>query len=201
MEKLERIKNIFSDLKSDDNASWVRTKWGGDFGSNLQKSFTDGRVLFYLDVAQKLNDCVNLSFSVGVAPFPKLDENQDKYYISPYSKDTYTFTCIPKCTSDREMSDYFLDVISWTGNDYILNEYYSIKEELFNPITKDQDLNILKNYIFSDKMYDVASICNGAMGIFDGYEIYSYDLNDVEINDIFKDSVEPINNSWKNAGD
>jgi len=78
--------------------------------------FAEGRILFYNSVAKYTNTFsgnvsqYGKSFSLGVLPFPKMDQSQTKYY-STLTGDQGTLACIPKTTKDREMSEFFLDFL------------------------------------------------------------------------------------------
>ena len=104
---------------------------------------------------------------VGVIPFPMLNEEQGKYYVPTHNQLT-VLMCIPKLTQDREMSEYFMDVLCWTGEEYTMKAYLETKKEYFK---SDADMEMITNYIIPNISYD-------AGGIVGNHEL----LPDVKIN-------------------
>ena len=136
------------------NASdWARTRWDGDYGA-LQAAFTEGRLLFYNEVIQKIDYFKNQSdeFKVGVLPCPKLSTDQETYY-TPCSYQSVVM-CIPKATPDREMSDYFFEILSYTGQKYIMKAFKDNMRTNLDPATAAESMEIIENYIFPNLCYD-----------------------------------------------
>ena len=144
-------------------SDWCRVNWGGDWGGNMSTAFLDSRVLFYNDVVHALDNWTDIEFELGVLPFPKLNNDQENYY-APLTNAQPTFICIPKVTGDREMSEFFIDVLMWTGSDYIMPAYY---EDIELKLSSDyeNDMRILKEYIHANMFYDVGEITSGWAGL------------------------------------
>ena len=87
---------------------------------------------------------------IGVVPFPMLNEAQGRYYV-PTSSQMATLMCIPKSTQDRNMSDYFVDVLSWTGNEYVINAYI---EQMSDKFESEVEIEMLVDYVFPNIVYD-----------------------------------------------
>ena len=51
------------------------------------------------------------------------------------------------------MSEYFLDVLSWTGNEYVMKAYLDTKSEYVS----DEDMEMLTDYIFPNIIYDAGA--------------------------------------------
>ena len=88
--------------------------------------------------------------NIGVVPFPMLNEEQGSYY-APCSYPQVVLMCVPKITQDRNMSDYFLDVLAWTGNEYVMKAYIGQKAEQF---TAKEDIEMITEYILPNILYD-----------------------------------------------
>ena len=91
---------------------------------------------------------------IGLVPFPKLNASQDRYY-APVSDQMVRLISIPKITQDRAMSDYFFDVLSWTGEEYIVAGYVTMKADRLH---SDVEVEMLTDYIIPNISY------NGAYG-------------------------------------
>ena len=88
--------------------------------------------------------------NIGIVPFPMLDKEQGRYYVPCYMSTSYAM-CIPKLTQDREMSEYFMDVLCWTGEDYTMKAYIETKKEQFKD---DADIEMITEYIIPNISYD-----------------------------------------------
>ncbi|MBO5262188.1 MAG: hypothetical protein J6B45_03990 [Clostridia bacterium] len=134
-------------------ADWARTSWDGDYTA-LQAAFTEGRLLFYNEVIQKSDYFAQQTdeFKVGLLPCPKLSESQDTYY-TPCSYQSVVM-CIPKATPDREMSDYFFEILSYTGQKFIMSAYKENLRTKLDPETAADSMHIIEEYIFKNLCYD-----------------------------------------------
>lgn len=149
------INDVVSAVILANTSNWCRSAWAGCW-HNLSPSglFNNGQMLFYSEVLQRSDNLAKEN--VGVVPFPMLNEQQGSYYI-PCSYQQVVLMCVPKITQDRDMSDYFLDVLAWTGNEYIMKAYIGQKAEQF---TAKEDIEMLTEYILPNIMYDAG----GAVG-------------------------------------
>ena len=135
-------------------SSWCRIGWEGAWGFNAQQALMDGRLLFYNSIIRESFLALNNN-NIGVVPFPMLNEEQGGYCVPLYGIEI--LVCIPKITQDRQMSEYFLDVLTWTGNDYVTNAYFEQKAE---HLGNDEDMEMLKSYIFPNIVYDAGKHVN-----------------------------------------
>ncbi|MBR7101107.1 MAG: hypothetical protein IKC74_02350, partial [Clostridia bacterium] len=147
-----KINDVISAIITAKTANWCRSAWSGSWGSNAAAAFHDGRLLFYNEVVQHSYNTVQLSS--GVVPFPKLNSQQENYYI-PCGINLPVLMCIPKNTQDREMSDYFLDVLGWTGSEYLMKGYIDQKAAL--DLDSDAEVEMLTKYIFPNIAYDAGA--------------------------------------------
>lgn len=175
--------------------------WGGSWGANATTAFVEGRVLFLDEVAQQFDNIGSIKFSLGVLPFPKLNAEQDDYYV-PTTKEQTTFICVPKCTADKEMSFYFIDVLSWTGQEFVMEAYYEKLAERLDMKTKDADMEILKDYIFANKVYDIGFLSSGWAGFLQDVKSGSYANGTDNFAQLFQEASEQAEltvQSWNEA--
>ena len=159
------ITDLVTELVAIKSSTWARTGWEGGYGA-MEESFKKGKLLFYHEVAQKIHQfpAQNDTFKVGVLPMPMLYEDQGAYYAPLCSQ--ATVMCVPKATLDREMSEYFFDVLSWTGQEYVINAYHETLElKLYDDgkTSREDALRMLTNHIFPGMSYDQGYM-NHAMG-------------------------------------
>ncbi len=156
----EKVENIINLMKNAESSEWARTSnWGGDWGSAMHTAFEQGRLLFFNDVTQKVSE-LNINFEFGVIPFPKLNAEQENYIV-PLQSQQVTVICIPRVTQDRQMSEYFVDVLSWTGADYTVQAYYDIIQGTMGLETSEEDMEIMVDYVFANMDYDIGNITAG----------------------------------------
>ena len=149
----DKVYDIIAAIVTAKTAYWSRSSWGSNsyWGSNAVSAFNQGRLMFY-------NECVynsiHLTQDFGVVPFPKLNTDQDRYY-APCNTQQATVMCIPKATSDREMSEFFLEMLTATGTLYTMQAYYAtlILERNWG----EYELEVFVDYILPSISYDHGS--------------------------------------------
>ena len=113
--------------------------------------FDEDSVAFLGDYLQYANQIDTKN--VGIVPFPMLNEEQGRYYV-PCSDQMSVAMCIPKITQDRNMSEYFMDVLFWTAQEYTMKTYLEQKSELFET---DAEREMLMEYIIPNISYDAGA--------------------------------------------
>ncbi|MBP3494862.1 MAG: hypothetical protein J6K52_01510 [Clostridia bacterium] len=154
------VTTLVEKLKVIVSSEWARTQWGGNGYGPMEESFFNGKLLFYMEVVEKFGKFTNQgdNFKVGVLPIPKLNESES--YYTPCANQS-TVMCIPKCTPDRDMSEYFFDVLSHTGQDFVMKGFYdNLQTKVYNGTkegekTAADSMEILKNHIFNNLMFDI----------------------------------------------
>jgi hypothetical protein len=181
-----KVGTLINELLALKSATYARTDWTGGYGA-LEKAFTDSRLLFYNEVIQKTDQLPETTeeFKIGVLPCPKLTESQERYY-TPCSYQSVVM-CIPKTTTDREFSEYFFEILSYTGQKYVMKAYVTNLKTKLNPETLTDSIDIIENYIFANLCYDL------------GY-MYGWDglLTSVQ-NDSIKDGVNKFTEVYNDA--
>ena len=180
---------------------WARISWGGSWGANATTAFTEGRVLFFDEVAHQVDNIGSIDFSLGVVPFPKLNEEQETYSI-PVTKVQATFICIPKCSVSKEMSCYFVDVLAWSGSETIMEAYYDKFEAKMDLETAEEDMEIVKDYIMANIMYDAGNLTCGWAGFLESVKEGSFANNTNNFTQVFGEAQEQAEitiGSWNTA--
>jgi len=110
--------------------------------------FEDDLILFLSNQMMYANN-IDLK-GVSIIPFPMLNKEQGRYYVSCLSG-APALMCIPKTTPDRNMSEYFMDVLCWTGEDYIGKAYIEQKRD---KLETESDVEMITDYIIPSISYD-----------------------------------------------
>ena len=148
-----KVSTLIDKILTIKNSEWARIDWNGGYGA-IQLAFEEGRLLFYDEVVQRTNyfGYQDESFKVGILPEPKLDESQASY-CSPCSYQS-TVMCVPKATPDREMSDYFFEILAYTGQKYIMKAYMEDLRNCLDAETSAESMEMLEEYVFPGMIYD-----------------------------------------------
>ncbi len=147
-----QINDIVSAVISVSTAEWSTSSWAGCWGVSSIQAFINGNVLFYREALVDARNLYRVG-NMGVVPFPMLNEAQGRYYILGSYQQT-VLMCVPKTTSDRNMSDYFVDVLAWTGSEYVMKAYYESMSEFFS---SDTDIEIVKEHIVPSIIFDAGA--------------------------------------------
>ena len=145
-EECRKMKNMIGEFILHD------VDWWADTGFDRYAHFNDNKLLFLQAPVYKSSN-ITERVDAGIVPFPMLNEEQGRYYTPSVSQIT-TLMCVPKATSDRKMSDYFLDVLAWTGSEYVMEAYC---EDLFADFKTDDEKDMILNYIFTSITYDIGA--------------------------------------------
>lgn len=124
--------------------------------------FKNGKMVMMgmvLDGVEKLRD---MDIDFGLIPYPKYDENQDRYYTSVTR--TYTIAAIPISAPEYEMPELLLEALAYEGYNNIVPTYYEIA--LKDKYTRDEA---------SAEMLDIVS----ATSWFDFTDAYYTDLGGI----------------------
>ena len=148
-----KISTLIDKILTIKSADWARTEWTGGYGAT-QQAFEEGRLLFYDEVLQRTDYFVNQNddFKVGILPEPKLSESQASYH-TPCAYQS-TVMCVPKATPDREMSDYFVEILAYTGQKHIMKAYMQQVRENLGVNNVEENMEMLEEYIFPGMIYD-----------------------------------------------
>ncbi len=166
------VNDIVSAIITADTSAWVRGPWGGSWGHS-EDDIADDRLLFYNGAIQSIIYIASSMFAdnIGIVPFPMLNEEQGRYYV-PCSYQYSTLICVPKTTSDRDMSDYFIDVLAWTGSEYVMEAYC---DKLAGKFGSEDDIEMLTEYIFPNICFDAGMAVDMGvlMDFVTGYSYYN----------------------------
>ena len=88
------------------------------------KIFREGRALFYPSALSRAQDFRGMETDFGIVPYPKWDENQDKYYTR--SQDGYSVAVVPIDVPNVEMSGAVFDVLSAISYESVIPAYYDM---------------------------------------------------------------------------
>ena len=150
----DKIDDIIGAIVDTRNAYWLEPHYGFGYFGNPEEDFRCGRFLFCDYQLYEYKSVVLNADNIGIVPFPMLNEEQGRY-CAWYSTQMSVAMCIPKITQDREMSEYFMDVLCWTGEEYTMKAYLETKKE---HIKSDVDMEMITDYIIPNLYYDAGQM-------------------------------------------
>jgi len=143
------------------------------------KIFKDNRSLFTTSFINYPNGIksfsANCDFSYGILPFPKYNEEQEKYISTPDKADG-TLLAVPKTITDKDFVGYMLELLSYTTKETVMPVYYEISAK--DKYTYDKESADMLDLIFSSPRYDLGIIFNWG-----GIGMLPYDLAKAQNND------------------
>ncbi|MBE6570504.1 MAG: hypothetical protein E7658_09865 [Ruminococcaceae bacterium] len=112
--------------------------------------FEYGTTLFYLGFASDVEKSADITeFSMGVVPFPKMDEEQEQYYSKDYSGPM----AIPGTIKNPEMVGAVQELLAWESGNEVVDTYYN--KLLKTRYATDPDARAMVELIFDTVVYDV----------------------------------------------
>ena len=147
------------------NSIWTKTNWTSGV-SGMYDAFNSERLLFVETSLGEAIENIQTSFAYGIIPFPKLNSSQQDYITTMKSSSLPTLICVPQATKDREMSNYFVDVLSWTGEELMLEAYKDKIEANMSIDTAEDDMEIVTDYIFDKHAYEPSTTAGYGVGFF-----------------------------------
>ena len=137
-------------LYASKNKDSIRTSWGG--WSEMGLAFSENRLLFYHEVLQK-TFTFGEGIDYGILPFPKLNTEQDRYYV-PGAQQA-TIVCIPRATSSRVLSECMVEILAKSASEYIAPAYSAAIREQLTGNYVDVAMQVIEEQLFPNLMYDI----------------------------------------------
>ncbi|MGN1129587.1 MAG: hypothetical protein ACI4T6_11625 [Candidatus Flemingiibacterium sp.] len=118
--------------------------------------FSNGGSLFRSSALEPIpRDLRTLDVNFGIVPFPKLDDNQEKYYTLPeeYSR----VFCVP-VTSDPEFVGLIMEALAIESVSTVSAAFYDVC--LDGKVVRDDESKAMLDIIFANKIFDIGYFNN-----------------------------------------
>lgn len=114
-------------------------------------SFTEGKALFWASSTNNLSTIRRLEGDFGILPYPKLTENQDRYYstIAPYNSQ---FICVPLYLEDEEFVGSVVEALAYHGKEIVTPAVY--ERTLKGAYARDEESYDMLDIIYGSYGYD-----------------------------------------------
>ncbi|MGI6742423.1 MAG: hypothetical protein ACOX4O_02050 [Eubacteriales bacterium] len=133
---------------------------------NLEVIFKEDRSLFYagdLRLSARLRD---METNYGILPYPKYDENQEKYYSS--STDGFSVILFPSTVKDIESAGFITEALCAASSGIVVPAYYDValKDKYNRDAQSAEMLDIIRSVLVFDYGYLNSFALDGAGHIF-----------------------------------
>lgn len=140
--------NLFCHTDSflDSNATYQAT--GVNTEPAMHEHFKEGKYLFMGLVLEGIEALRDMEVDFGILPYPKYDEDQDRYYTTILRR--YTVSAVPATASSADESALILEALSSEGSRTIIPKYYEIalKGKYVRDESSTQVLDLVKDSLF-----------------------------------------------------
>ena len=129
------------------------TNNGGDGDRAVFRLFLNDQALFYVHGLGAVQQFRDMKSDFGVLPTPKLDEEQEDYFIAP---DTTKCIAIPAVASDIDRTAIILEAMAYEGYTYLRPRYY--ESMLQSKYLRDEEsIEMMDEYIYTNIGFGPAS--------------------------------------------
>ncbi|MBQ3178975.1 MAG: hypothetical protein IJB52_14230 [Clostridia bacterium] len=132
------------------------------------ESFMNGSYLFMGMVLEGIEDLREMEVDFGILPYPKLDEQQSRYYTTILRR--YTVAAVPITAADSSNSALILEAMAAEGCQDIIPQYYEIalKGKYIRDESSSQVLDLIKDSLYLE-FVDMYYSDLGFSDFFSGY--------------------------------
>ncbi len=125
-----------------------------------QAIFSQDRAMFYQAPLRYAGIFRDMESDFGIIPFPKFDENQERYY-TPVIDDQSVF-CVPMTVSDPELCGSILEALCRESYEYVIPEYYEMA--LMRKYARDEESEAMLDLIRESIWFDIGFVYSQALG-------------------------------------
>ena len=118
--------------------------------------FSGGGALFRSSVLEPIpRDLRTLDVNFGIVPFPKLDENQERYYTLP---EEYSLVFSIPVTADSDFVPLIMEALAVESVSTVSPAFYDVC--LNGKVVRDEESKAMLDIIFASKSFDIGYFSN-----------------------------------------
>ena len=146
--------NAYADIAYDGKyalAYQAEMRAGNMNTDSVYGSWGEGKALFWASSTNNLSRIRSLDGDFGILPYPKLTEDQDRYYstIAPYNSQ---FICVPLYLEDEEFVGAVTEALAYHGKELVTPAVY--EKTLKGMYARDEESYDMLDVIFNSYGYD-----------------------------------------------
>ena len=148
----ERFINVFQKIYDITYGSGTYFKPAGDFDvtDEQRKLFNNDQLLFMDCSFFYVQQLRSMETDFGIIPYPKYDENQDRYYSRV---SYYNAPIIPVTNSRHELTGAVLEYFNWASSETVIPAYYDTV--LYGKVIRDDESREMLDIIFDARVVDI----------------------------------------------
>ena len=148
----ERFVNVFQKIYDITYGSGTYFKPKGDFDvtEDQRRLFNNDQLLFMDCSFFYVQQLRSMETDFGIIPYPKYDENQDRYYSRV---SYYNATIIPVTNSRHELTGAVLEYFNWASSETVIPAYYDTV--LYGKVIRDDESREMLDIIFDARVVDI----------------------------------------------
>jgi len=151
----DKVIPILNDNSCSIMAENILAGYSNIFFELIMPKFRDGEVMFHMNQMLFNFELRNMDADFAILPFPKIDENQEKYgSIILHGQSTYTI--IPSTCEDTVKTANILQAMGYYSQKYVMPAYYDVT--VTNKLLRDDDSAEMLDIILKNRVFDLASL-------------------------------------------
>ena len=137
-----------------------------DVPESCIKLFRDNQLLFMDASFYYVQQLRSMETDFGIIPYPKYDENQDRYYSRV---SYYNAPIVPVTNQNLELTGAVLEYFNYASSQTVIPAYYDVV--LYGKVIRDEESRDMLDIIFDSRVVDIGdtTLCGAIRdGIFFG---------------------------------
>ncbi|MBQ7010601.1 MAG: hypothetical protein IJN63_02750 [Clostridia bacterium] len=156
----------YTEMIGEMGINYQRHTNGGNLGAAM---FTEARAMFFFGRLSSLQNWRDMDTDYGILPYPKLSENQDRYYTITSSYHTNYF-CTLALDEDIEMRGEIADALAYLSMEHMTPAYH--ERTLVGTLVRDDESLAVLPLLAANRIYDYGYIAQP--GKINGQLIYTF---------------------------
>jgi len=141
----------WADITYDKTTAIYNQRYGSANGT-LREMWEENRAMFRNTLITNVHEMRAMEADFGVLPYPKLTEDQTRYY-STLASYNGQFICMPILQEDIERSGIIAEALAYYGQQYVRSAFY--EKTLYGATVRDDESIEMLDVIFSNYIYDL----------------------------------------------
>lgn len=156
----------YTEMIAEMGINYQRYTNGGALGASM---FTEARAMFFFGRLSSLQNWRDMDTDYGILPYPKIDENQDRYYTITSGYHT-TYFCTLALDEDIEMRGEIAEGLAYLSMTYMTPAYH--ERTLVGTLVRDDESLEVLPLLAANRIYDYGYIAQP--GKINGQLIYTF---------------------------
>nr|MBQ4319511.1 hypothetical protein [Clostridia bacterium] len=152
---LEKVLDIQNDKSKVLLSDWLKGTYTSKFDDCINKNFGEGRVLLWMGSMKVIEILRGYDVNFGLAPTPKYDEAQDRYYTS-FSNSNCTAYSVPVTNKDLERTGILTEAMAAESMYTLTPAYYEVT--LKGKALRDDESEAILDLVFDSRLFDLGMV-------------------------------------------